>query len=419
MSDITRLPGGGYRLPPITITGNLPRDPFGPSKPPPWRPPPPPPPPRRPPVVGPIPGMPQPGFRDGDAARRQAEQARDRARVEAERARQEEARRAQQQREQQRRQDEATRAANQRNQQLRQQELDRQRRMQEQQRSMEQQRQQQQREQQQRQQEQQRQRDLARQQEAARQRQLTEAQQRQRERDVVVQGRRPAPRPRRAVTPQAAAEAKVVSQETALTNSAAAEARLALSDAERVGAAVPHLTEEARDGVPLDLLLGWIAKESSGKLGDEERTRQANNPDYTLDEISLFQISVEERELYLKLKPAARARMLTDMAFSVKQGIRLAKFYQGALEQANGVSTESPAVWQLVKLSHKVGLPSVKRLLGKMADATVDPATASWRDIKTFVAGHPRSGVTLDQMSRVDVVMLRGQTLSEHFDSGR
>jgi hypothetical protein len=196
-----------------------------------------------------------------------------------------------------------------------------------------------------------------------------------------------------------------------LSAAASAEEREALADARPIGKLVPLLSDSVRDGVPLDFLLGWIDKESSGQVSSDETARQAGNPGYTLDEVGLFQISAEERSLYLKLRPADRARILNDPAFALRQGVRLAKYYQQAIESSSGVTTQSPAVWELVKLAHKVGLPSVQRLLRGMQAQSIDPATASWREVKKFAAGHPGAGATLGQMSRVDVVMLRGKAL--------
>lgn len=364
--------------------------------------------------------MPYPGFRDGDAARRQADQARERARLEAERARQEQLRHSQEQRERERQQEEAARAASLRAQlsrqeaaraanlhaQLSRQEADRQRQTLETQR---------------------REQERLRQREAELRQQQLDAQTR-RQRALAspgvnfpgffrsLFGRRPpagTSSRRSAGTPTTRAEAAVVAQEAQVNGAAAEDIRDALSNAKRIGKFLPYLSEEARDGLPLDLLLGWIDKESSGQLNSEEATRQTGNPNYNLDEIGPFQISVEERHLYLKLRHSDRVKILTDSEFSMKQGIRLAKYYQQSIESGFGVTQESPAAWELVKLAHKAGLPSVERFLGKVQDASLDPAAMSWRDLKKFASANPRAGISLGQMSRVDVVMLRGKALAE------
>jgi hypothetical protein len=162
--------------------------------------------------------------------------------------------------------------------------------------------------------------------------------------------------------------------------------------------------EASRGGVPLELLLGWIDKESSGRLGYVE-------PKGDLDEIGLFQISADERTDYLKLKPADRAKILTDATFSIRQGVRLANFYQQVLEKKFDIATGSPAVWELVKLCHKSGLPTVDRMLTNLQKANVDLSQASWRDLKQAVSQQPRSGRMLQHMGRVDAVMIRGNYL--------
>jgi hypothetical protein len=189
----------------------------------------------------------------------------------------------------------------------------------------------------------------------------------------------------------------------------------ALENARAIRHAVPFLKSDPELGnIPLAFLLGWIDKESSGSISHEERNRwPIGSGAYRKDEVSLFQISIEEREKYLRLHSKDRETMLHSYPFSVHQGIRLVKFYGRWLQREFQVAQDSPAIWELVKLIHKSGIGAVKNLLQSMRAAKLDPSTTSWRDIKVFIAGHPQKHLPLDATTRVDFVMLRGRALEQ------
>jgi len=198
------------------------------------------------------------------------------------------------------------------------------------------------------------------------------------------------------------------------------EMRDASSNLERIERLHPILESVGRE-IPLSLKLGWIDKESAGHVRADETARQARlgNTSYNLDEVGLFQISRDERQEILHLKPTDRERILRDPTFAVEQGVRLIRFYRGELKTGFNFSDESPAIWQLTKLAHKLGWPTVRRMLLHMQADSIeglssDPSKATWDQIKTNILLHSpaeRAEKRSNDLMSVDLVMMRGRFL--------
>jgi hypothetical protein len=152
------------------------------------------------------------------------------------------------------------------------------------------------------------------------------------------------------------------------------------------------------------------------------RQTRLGNTSFNLDEVGLFQISRDERQEILHLKPPDRERILTDPAFAVEQGVRLIRFYRGELKKGFNFSDESPATWQLTKLAHKLGWHTVRRMLLHMQADSIeglssDPSKATWDQIKANILLHTpaeRAEKRSNDLMSVDFVLMRGQFLERN-----
>jgi hypothetical protein len=128
-------------------------------------------------------------------------------------------------------------------------------------------------------------------------------------------------------------------------------------------------------GIPLGLMVGWIAKESGGKLTDTT----------SLDERGYFQLMpAESKKLDLD-----HQRLSTDSDYSIMAGVDLIQDYQKTVEALAVAPAGSSYYWKLVKLAHSMGSGQVK----KVVKAAVAAGSAgSWSDLETFAVGMKING---------------------------
>lgn len=120
-------------------------------------------------------------------------------------------------------------------------------------------------------------------------------------------------------------------------------------------------------GIPLGLLVGWVAKESGGKLADTT----------SLDERGYFQLDPRESAA-LGLD---HQRIGTDSVYSINAGLALIGKYMGQVD-AYGVAQHGTAYyWALVKLIHSMGAGAVAKLV---AGARAAGEAGSWESFKRY-----------------------------------
>jgi hypothetical protein len=122
-------------------------------------------------------------------------------------------------------------------------------------------------------------------------------------------------------------------------------------------------------GIPLGLMVGWIAKESGGRLNDTT----------SLDERGLFQLMPSES----KSLGLDHERLSTDLDYSIAAGPKIIKKYQSNVNDLDLIY--APAgnsyYWRLVKLAHSMGAGQMKKVV-KAAMAAGHAST--WDDLETF-----------------------------------
>lgn len=111
------------------------------------------------------------------------------------------------------------------------------------------------------------------------------------------------------------------------------------------------LLKQASDssGVPLGLLVGWIAKESGGKI--ESTTKYG--------EVGLFQLMPDEYKK-LGLDPALLA---SDPTYSINGGLALIASYMGEVNKLGVAQQGTAYFWRLVKLFHTMGSGAAKQIV--------------------------------------------------------
>jgi hypothetical protein len=152
-----------------------------------------------------------------------------------------------------------------------------------------------------------------------------------------------------------------------------------------VDAMLPKLeTLASSNGIPLGLLIGWVVKESKGKLATKP---QPGPGDTSMDERGYFQLSPDESK---KLK-LDHQRLSTDSDYSLQAGIDLIHEYEGTVQGLNvpAATSYSAFYWLLVKLCHTVGTGQTKKWVQA---ALADGAAGSWSDFETYVRGKSWKG---------------------------
>jgi hypothetical protein len=139
---------------------------------------------------------------------------------------------------------------------------------------------------------------------------------------------------------------------------------------------LPQLQSAASaSGIPLGLLVGWIAKESGGRLADTT----------SLDERGLFQLMGSESASI----GVDHQRLSTDLDYSINAGILLIKKYMSSVSALGVAPAGSSFFWRLVKLVHSMGSGQVKKIVDK---AKAAGQTSSWDQLEQFALDLSVSG---------------------------
>lgn len=110
---------------------------------------------------------------------------------------------------------------------------------------------------------------------------------------------------------------------------------------------IVELIDKHRGDLPRDFLLGWMAKESDGRVGVTT----------SLGERGYFQIHPAEFREILKLRDTDFQRVSTDREFSIRQGIALVQAHRSNITANYSVSDPSELLCKLTKARH--GLPGL------------------------------------------------------------
>ena len=120
-------------------------------------------------------------------------------------------------------------------------------------------------------------------------------------------------------------------------------------------------------GIPLGVLVGWIAKESGGKLGEVTR----------LDERGYFQLMPDEsRALGLD-----HQRLSTDPVYSINAGLLLIGRYMKEADALGIAPHGSSYFWKVTKLGHTMGSGDTKTLARAAQSAG---QAGSWSDFENY-----------------------------------
>lgn len=124
-------------------------------------------------------------------------------------------------------------------------------------------------------------------------------------------------------------------------------------------------------GIPLGLLVGWIAKESGGRLADTTK----------YDERGYFQLMPDES----KRLGLDHQRLSTDSVYSINGGLLLIGLYMKAVEALGVAKPGSAYFWKLVKLAHSMGSGAMKQVV-QAAQAVGDAST--WSALEQYAEDH-------------------------------
>jgi len=135
-----------------------------------------------------------------------------------------------------------------------------------------------------------------------------------------------------------------------------------------VDAILPELQKaSAASGVPLGLLVGWVAKESGGKIGEVTR----------LDERGLFQLMPDES----KRLGLDHQRLSTDLVYSINAGLLLIATYMKDVDALGVAAKGSTYYWLLVKLAHTMGVGAMDKIV---AAAKASGQAGSWSALESY-----------------------------------
>jgi hypothetical protein len=129
--------------------------------------------------------------------------------------------------------------------------------------------------------------------------------------------------------------------------------------------------------IPLGVLVGWIVKESGGKLAEHP---QPGPGDTLMDERGYGQLSpAESKKLGID-----HQRLSTDSDYSLQALVSLIHEYEGDVLalKISSATKYGAFYWLLVKLCHTVGVGQTKKWVEAARDAG---AIGSWSDFEAFV----------------------------------
>jgi hypothetical protein len=135
---------------------------------------------------------------------------------------------------------------------------------------------------------------------------------------------------------------------------------------------LPELrSASAASGIPLGLLVGWIARESGGRI-DEVPKPLKGEPD---GERGYFQLTPSEsRKLGLD-----HQRLSTDPVYSINAGLALIGSYMGEVERLSVAPRGSAYFWKLVKLAHTMGTGAMRTIV---SGAKAEGAVRTWEALE-------------------------------------
>ncbi len=127
----------------------------------------------------------------------------------------------------------------------------------------------------------------------------------------------------------------------------------------------------ASSGIPLGLLVGWIARESGGRLDEVPKPLKGESD----GERGYFQLTPSESTaLGLDHK-----RLSTDSVYSINAGLRLIAKYMGVVDSLHVAARWSAYYWMLVKLCHTMGTGAAKKIV---EGARAVGAARSWASLR-------------------------------------
>lgn len=127
-------------------------------------------------------------------------------------------------------------------------------------------------------------------------------------------------------------------------------------------------------GIPLGLLVGWIAKESGGRI-DEVTAKY--------DERGYFQLMPSES----KTLGLEHQRLSVDPVYSINAGLALIGKYMKDVDALGVAQRGSSYYWRLVKLCHTMGSGATKKIVERAKAAS---ATKSWEALEDWALDHER-----------------------------
>lgn len=120
-------------------------------------------------------------------------------------------------------------------------------------------------------------------------------------------------------------------------------------------------------GIPLGLMVGWIARESGGKLSEITK----------LDERGYFQLMpAESKALGLDHK-----KLSTDSQYSINAGLMLIAKYMGLTDKLNIAPKGTDFYWKVVKLNHTMGSGATKKIV---QSAKAAGAAGTWSTLRKY-----------------------------------
>jgi hypothetical protein len=127
----------------------------------------------------------------------------------------------------------------------------------------------------------------------------------------------------------------------------------------------------AASGIPLGVLVGWIARESGGRIGEVTK----------LDERGLFQLMPSES----KMLGVDHQRLSEDVPYSINAGLALIGHYMGDVDKLAVTPRGSSYYWRLVKLMHTMGSKAATTIVNAAKTAGV---ANSWDTLEKYATAN-------------------------------